>query len=170
MKTSTWCNHMKKVAYIFACSEHFDVSNNRTNSKQSTKHTGAHCSPKHKFLMLIPTLQCFSAHAADWVYLGVAVYSQNIESMMAHTNFYKQQEKILLHCSDIGNTAAKTPTYSLNSLNCFAVLESEEKLLHQAISESLLSVTGLEKKACQAGVPPKLNDKAVLLGTEYLMS
>lgn len=26
------------------------------------------------------------------------------------------------------------------------------------------------KKACQAGVPPKLNDKAVLLGTENLMS
>ncbi|KAI1241887.1 hypothetical protein IHE44_0005391 [Lamprotornis superbus] len=86
----------------------------------------------------------------------------NIESMMARTNFHKQQEKILLHCSDIGNTAAEAPTYSLTSLNCFAVLESEEKLLHQAISESLLSVTALEKRLVKLELPPKLNDKAAV--------
>lgn len=121
--------------------------------------------------MLIPLLQLFSSCPADWVYLSAAVYSQNMESMMAHTNFHKQQkEKILLHCSDIGNTTAKAPTYLLNSLNCFAVLESDEKLLHQAITESLLSVTALGKRLVKLEFPPKLNDKAVLLGTENLMS
>lgn len=90
---------------------------------------------------------------------------------MAHTNFHKQQkEKILVHCSDIGNTAAKAPTYLLNALNCFAVLESEEKLLHQAISESLLSLTALEKRLVKLEFPTELNDRAVLLGTEILMS
>lgn len=49
---------MKKIAYVFVCSEYFDASNNKTISisKQSTEHTGAHYYPNHKFLMLIPSL------------------------------------------------------------------------------------------------------------------
>lgn len=97
----------------------------------------------------------FSAGSTACLYLSASVYAQITESMMAHTNFHmRKQEEILLHCSEVGNTGAKAPTYSLNCLNCFAVLESEEKLLHQAISESLLSITALEKRLVKLEFPP----------------
>lgn len=78
----------------------------------------------------------FSACTTAGLYLSAAVRSQITDLRVDHGTYKfshtQKKEKILLHSSEVGNTGAKAPTYLPN---CFAVLEPEEKILHQAISE-----------------------------------
>lgn len=112
----------------------------------------------------------FSACTTACLYLSAVVHPQITESMMAHTGFpmQKKKEKILLHCSEVGSSGAKDPTHSLNRLNCCTRLKT--KITAPGNLWIIAFNNSSRKKACQVGIPPKLNDKAVLLGTVNSMS
>lgn len=110
---------MKTAEHVFASSKSFDVvlSKNRTipTSKQGTwlffflKTHQSYSSEQHQVSNACSFTTAFSACTTASLYLSAAVYSQTTESTMAHTNFHIQKtEKTLLHCSEVGNTDAKT--------------------------------------------------------------
>lgn len=170
---------MKTAEHVFASSKSFDfvLSKNRTipTSKQGTwlffffrKHTKAIPQNSTRYLMLVPSLQPFLL-VPLLPCISMLPYTLRPQSQQWHIQIftYKKQRKLCFTALKLETLMQKLIEYQLH---CLAVLESEENLPHQIISESLLSIAALKEGLSSWELPSVLNDKAVLLGTMNSMS
>lgn len=100
MKTNRWCNHMKKVVYICACSECLDVVSQDNHSQQQVEYkiawffkTHWSNSSKHRFLMLIPSLQLFLL-VPQPACTSVLLYTLRSESQWWHIQIFTCKKRI----------------------------------------------------------------------------